>query len=123
MEEDNLNSPAPAVAGDAASHVLPSLSSLSIYDKPPAAVDPPFLLPPPVIIHLGGDKDDLKRLADHLCKFGFIQKFLYDQRMGTCQVTYETIESKTALMNTPYTSSTRVEMHTSGEACSFNCGF
>ncbi|KAL3628851.1 hypothetical protein CASFOL_027897 [Castilleja foliolosa] len=120
MEEDNLISPAPA-AGDAAStQVLSSLSSLTISDDPPSAVDPPLLLPPPVIIHLGGEKNALKNLGHHLCRFGFIQKFLYDQSMGTCQVTYETIESKTALLTTPYPS---VEMHTSGEACSFICGF
>ncbi|KAL3628846.1 hypothetical protein CASFOL_027892 [Castilleja foliolosa] len=135
------NTPAPAVS-DAATHVLPSLiSSLSIYDKP---VNPHFLQPPPdhssasvkfqnpvagdssVIIHIGGEVS-AKVLFYHLSNFGVILNFEYRyygpfQSIGTCKVIYASVESITALKTSPYRIPTRMEVHTSGESCSFNCG-
>ncbi|KAL3628841.1 hypothetical protein CASFOL_027887 [Castilleja foliolosa] len=139
------SSAAPAVAGDAASHVLPYLSALSIYDNPSDAVDPHFLQPPPdhslasvklqnpvagdssVIMHIGWEVA-AQFVLYHLSKFGVILNFEYHcsgsfQSIGTCKVTYVTVDSKTALMTNPYRISTRTEMHNSSEACSFNCGF
>ncbi|KAL3628850.1 hypothetical protein CASFOL_027896 [Castilleja foliolosa] len=144
MEGDNFSSSAPAVS-DAASYVLPSVSALSIRDvkpkpsitvNPPAVVNPTFLPPPPfafqpcntVIMHIDGTVP-VQILLYFLSDCGVIQNFEYHyygsfQSIGTCKVTYATVESKTALLNSPHTITPGVmKKHASGEACPFNCGF
>ncbi|KAL3628840.1 hypothetical protein CASFOL_027886 [Castilleja foliolosa] len=130
----------PAVS-DAASYALPSISALSINDNrsaavnPPAAGNPTFRPPPPgafppgssVIMHVGGTVP-VQCLLLYLSSFGVILSFEYYyfgslKSIGTCKVTYATVESKTALLTTPNRIYSDVEIHISGEACPFNCGF
>ncbi|KAL3628847.1 hypothetical protein CASFOL_027893 [Castilleja foliolosa] len=130
MEEDNLNSPAaPAVAGDAAaaSVVLPSLSSLSIYDKPLSrskSTSPPDVSTRrnhTAILHFGVPLDDVH--AHVQANGGSLQmEFIfvgddYTQGKGSCRVLCPTFEAKTALLDSPVQLSPNMVKHSSGEEC------